>query len=64
MSGNRIGGLKAAQKNKEKNPNFYRDIGAIGGKATGLKGFATNPELARIAGALGGKKSRRKPANG
>lgn len=27
MAGNREGGLKAAQKNKASNPNFYRDLG-------------------------------------
>lgn len=27
MAGNRIGGLKAAQKNLASNPNFYAEIG-------------------------------------
>lgn len=60
MSGNRIGGIKARDKNLAKNPNFYSDIGRKGGKARVPKGFAANRELARIAGAKGGKISRRK----
>jgi general stress protein YciG len=63
MAGNREGGLKAAQKNKASNPNFYRDLGRIGGAARVPKGFALNRELARRAGSKGGSISRRpKPA--
>lgn len=65
MAGNRIGGLKAAAKNLEKNPNFYREIGRRGGSASfathgTYKGFAANPALAKIAGAKGGRVSRRR----
>lgn len=60
MAGTKIGGQKAAAKNKAKNPNFYSDIGKIGGKNGHTGGFAANPELARIAGRKGGQISRRK----
>lgn len=59
MAGTKAGGLKAAQKNLAKDPNFYARIGAKGGKKGTTGGFAANPELARIAGAKGGKISRR-----
>jgi general stress protein YciG len=59
MAGNREGGLKAAQKNKASNPNFYRELGRIGGSARVPKGFALNRELARRAGSKGGSISRR-----
>lgn len=63
MAGTKKGGLKAAAKNLEKNPNFYAEIGAKGGRNGNTGGFAANPELARIAGRKGGRKSRRKPIN-
>ncbi len=59
MAGTKAGGLKAAQKNLQKDPNFYAKIGAKGGKNGRTGGFAANPELARIAGAKGGRISRR-----
>ena len=59
MAGTKAGGVKAAQRNLAKNPNFYRDIGKIGGRNGHTGGFASNPELARVAGAKGGRKSRR-----
>ena len=64
MSGNKIGGRKAAKTNREKyGKDFYARIGAKGGrngKGPNYKGgFAGNPELARIAGSIGGKKSKR-----
>ena len=55
MAGTVAGGKKAAAKNLQNNPNFYRDIG---NGNTG--GFAANPQLARIAGAKGGRISRRR----
>ena len=61
MAGNKIGGLKARDKNLAKNLNFYRDIGRIGGRNGNTGGFAANPELAKIAGSKGGKISRRGP---
>jgi general stress protein YciG len=63
MSGTKAGGLKAAQKNLEKDPNFYAKIGSKGGKNGHTGGFAANPELARIAGAKGGSRSKRRPKN-
>lgn len=60
MAGTRNGGLKAAAKNVQKDPDFYAKIGAKGGKNGRTGGFAANPELARIAGAKGGRISRRK----
>lgn len=63
MAGNRIGGLKAAQKNLNNNPNFYKEIGKKGGSVTGVKkGFAANPQLARLAGSIGGTRSKRSKA--
>lgn len=62
MSGTKIGGLKAAQKNLARDPDFYKRIGARGGRNGHTGGFAANPELARVAGAKGGRTSRRKKA--
>ena len=59
MAGSREGGLKAARKILENDPDFYKKIGAKGGRNGTTGGFATNRELARIAGAKGGKISRR-----
>ena len=46
MAGTKAGGLKAAQKNISKDPNFYAKIGAKGGKNGRTGGFAANPQLA------------------
>lgn len=62
MTGTRKGGLKAAAKNLERDPDFYKKIGSKGGKNGHTGGFAANPELARLAGSKGGKRSRRGPA--
>ncbi|MCD1275823.1 MAG: general stress protein [Candidatus Nanogingivalaceae bacterium] len=59
MAGTKVGGMKAAQKNLAKDPNFYAKIGRKGGQNGHTGGFAANPELARIAGAKGGRISRR-----
>lgn len=59
MAGNREGGLKAAAKNKAKDPDFYAKIGRKGGKAGHTGGFAANRELASIAGKIGGRISKR-----
>lgn len=59
MAGNKAGGIKAAQKNLARDPNFYSKIGTIGGKNGHTGGFAADRELARRAGAKGGRKSRR-----
>ena len=59
MSGTKAGGLKAAQKNLARDPDFYAKIGRKGGKNGRTGGFAANPALARIAGAKGGRISRR-----
>lgn len=59
MAGNREGGLKAAAKNKARDPDFYARIGRKGGKAGHTGGFAANRELASEAGKIGGKISRR-----
>ena len=61
MSGNRIGGLKAAKKNMEKDPDFYKKIGRKGGTAVSdkPKGFAANPKLAQEVGRRIGLRTRR-----
>lgn len=59
MAGNREGGLKAAAKNKQRDPDFYAKIGRKGGKAGHTGGFAANRELASEAGKIGGKISKR-----
>ena len=71
MAGTKLGGLKAAKKNLENDPNFYRRIGAIGGKNGTTGGFASDVEcncsrlpyrhyVRNCAGAKGGTISRRK----
>ena len=62
MAGTREGGLKAAQKNLERDPDFYRIIGRKGGQNGHTGGFYNNQELAKRAGAIGGRISRRGPA--
>jgi hypothetical protein len=59
MSGNREGGIKAAETNKKEDPNFYKRIGALGGAKSNGGGFRLYPELAREAGRKGGMASRR-----
>lgn len=61
MVGSREGGLKAAKRNLERDPDFYRRIGQKGGRNGHTGGFAANPVLARLAGAKGGRISRRGP---
>jgi len=58
MAGTREGGKKAAQKNKQRDPDFYAKIGAIGGRNGHGGGFAVNRELAREAGRKGGLNRR------
>ena len=60
MAGTVAGGRKAAQKNLERDPDFYAKIGRKGGVNGHTGGFAANPELARVAGAKGGRISRRR----
>lgn len=61
MAGTKIGGQKAAMRNKTRHgSDFYARIGAIGGKKGTTGGFAANRELARQAGAKGGRVSRRR----
>ena len=60
MAGTKIGGMKAAITNKEKQgKDFYKRIGAKGGRNGHTGGFYNNPELARRAGRIGGLKSKR-----
>ena len=67
MAGTVAGGKKAAAKNLQNNPNFYREIGRIGGRNGNTGGFAANPQLARIAGSKGAnqppqEKNNREPS--
>ena len=65
MPGNKIGGKRAAQTNKERHgEDFYQRIGKLSNASwekNGRKprGFAANRELARLAGRKGGLKSRK-----
>ena len=62
MAGTIEGGRKAAAKNKEIDPDFYKKIGARGGRASGTGGFAAGEagrKRASVYGAIGGRKSRR-----
>jgi len=60
MSGTKDGGQAAARKNLERDPDFYRKIGAKGGRKGRTGGFFANRELASRAGQKGGRISRRK----
>jgi general stress protein YciG len=62
MAGTVKGGQTTAIKNKQKDPNFYRKIGAMGGRKGRTGGFASGEEgrkRASIWGAVGGTRSRR-----
>jgi uncharacterized protein len=62
MAGTASGGRLAAEKNKKKDPDFYKRIGAMGGQAGHTGGFAAGKEgrkRASMYGAIGGSKSRR-----
>lgn len=59
MAGTIAGGKKAAKKNLENDPEFYKKIGTMGGKKGNTGGFAANRELASRAGRKGGLISRR-----
>jgi general stress protein YciG len=67
MSGTKAGGLKAAQRNIENDPDFYKRIGSTGGKKSGTGGFyyaklnytADDPRHPANAGKVGGKLSVR-----
>lgn len=65
MAGTRLGGLRAAETNKEKyGIDFYERIGRKGGQNGHTGGFATVDEngvhvLAKLAGRKGGMISRR-----
>jgi len=59
MAGTKEGGMKAANANLKKDPQFYARIGGKGGKAKNPnKGFGANRTLASLAGAKGGRVSR------
>lgn len=64
MSGNKIGGLKAAKKNKERDPDFYFKNGQKGGSTvtpnTKKKGYGTHRDKARESGRKGGVATFRK----
>jgi general stress protein YciG len=63
MAGTAVGGRKTAQRNLEKNPNFYREIGSRGGKAGTGHEFAHGKISPSEAGRIGGQKSRRTKAS-
>lgn len=62
MAGTAAGGREAARKNKLRDPDFYKKIGARGGQAGHTGGFAAGAEgrkRASMYGAIGGSRSRR-----
>lgn len=62
MAGTASGGRLAATKNKKRDPDFYRRIGAMGGRAGHTGGFAAGKagrERASFYGAIGGSRSKR-----
>lgn len=60
MAGTREGGLKAARKNREYDPDFYKRIGKLGGSKSWGGGFHANLELAQAAGRAGGQGAGKK----
>lgn len=70
MAGNRLGGLKAAETNRERyGEDFYSNMGRKGGSISRGGGFAselvgpdglTGRQRARIAGKKGGHISKRR----
>jgi len=59
MSGTPQGAAKAVAKILDRDPDFFRRIGAVGGSRGTTGGFAANRELAAEAGRKGGRISRR-----
>lgn len=58
MSGNKMGGKKAASTNKLRHgEGFYKKIGAAGGRKSTGGGFAASHERASWAGRIGGMNS-------
>lgn len=62
ISGTKIGGLKAREKNLASNPNYYIELGKRGGVAKNpKKGFGSKtPEERAEFGRKGGLNSRKK----
>lgn len=64
MAGTIKGGKMTAMKNKQRDPDFYKKIGAKGGKIGKTGGFAAGEAGRRRAsewGSIGGSRSRRGP---
>lgn len=59
MAGTRIGGKKAAIKNLNSDPNFYKKIGSQGGKNGTGHEYGHGMVSPVVNGSLGGKKSRK-----
>lgn len=61
MSGTSAGSQKAAETNKQRDPDHYQNIGRKGGIAHVPKGYSMQePEVRREQGQKGGKTPRRK----
>lgn len=60
MAGTKEGGKKASEKNLQRDPDYYKKIGAKGGKNGHTGGFAYlavhDPEAHKEASAKGGRK--------
>lgn len=60
MAGNTRGGKKTARMILKRNPNHYKEIGAIGGRLSRTGGFFGKSEFASIAGKKGVEARREK----
>ena len=56
MSGTKIGGLKAKEKNLKRDKDFYKKIGSKGGKNGHTGGFFGDSERAEKCGRIGAYK--------
>lgn len=60
MSGTKIGGAKAREKNLQRyGADYYKTIGKLGGQASSGGGFAKDRDFASKMGRLGGLSSKR-----
>lgn len=59
LSNRQLGGLRASEKNKARNPKFYEEIGAMGGKLSEKTYLRNNRDVAVAFGKKGGSSSKK-----